>query len=66
MPATGPSDGSGPQPMQAITPPPGLSANGASAASLLDGLGAAPVGAPIASAPIPRPPRARLGCCPAT
>lgn len=43
VPATGPSDGSGAQPMQAITPPP-AAATGANAASLLDGLGAAPVG----------------------
>ncbi|KQX21654.1 MULTISPECIES: type II secretion system protein N [unclassified Sphingomonas] len=43
VPASGPSDGSGPQPMQAIAPPP-AAPTGAEASSLLDGLGAAPVG----------------------
>jgi len=42
VPPSGPSDGSGAQPMQAIAPPP--AATGADASSLLDGLGAAPVG----------------------
>lgn len=42
VPPTGPSDGSGPQPMQAIAGPP--AAPGGGPLSLLDKLGAAPVG----------------------
>ncbi|QEH80666.1 signaling protein [Sphingomonas sp. C8-2] len=64
VPATGPSDGSGPQPMQAITPPPGLSANGASAASLLDGLGAAPVGGAYRIGADPSPAARKAGLLP--
>ncbi|ABQ68948.1 PDZ/DHR/GLGF domain protein [Rhizorhabdus wittichii RW1] len=63
VPATGPSDGSGPQPMQAITPPPGAP-NGASAASLLDGLGAAPVGGAYRIGADPSPAARKAGLLP--
>lgn len=62
-PATGPSDGSGPQPMQAIIPSSGAPA-GASAASLLDGLGAAPVGGAYRIGADPSPAARKAGLLP--
>jgi general secretion pathway protein C len=62
-PTTGPSDGSGPQPLQAIAPPPGPPA-GADASSLLDGLGAAPVGGAYRIGAEPSPAARKAGLLP--
>lgn len=63
VPATGPSDGSGAQPMQAIAPPPAPAA-GADAASLLEGLGAAPVGGAYRIGADPSPAARKAGLLP--
>lgn len=64
VPATGPSDGSGPQPMQAITPSAPPAPPGADAASLLDGLGAAPVGGAYRIGADPSPAARKAGLLP--
>lgn len=63
VPASGPSDGSGPQPMQAIAPPP-AAPTGAEASSLLDGLGAAPVGGAYRIGADPSPAARKAGLLP--
>jgi general secretion pathway protein C len=63
VPASGPSDGSGPQPMQAIAPPPAPAAN-PGPLSLLQNLGAAPAGGAYRIGAEPSPEARRAGLLP--